>query len=228
MKKIIILSIVFLLLFGVFIDSTNAVVRVKGYYRKDGTYVQPYVRTDPDGIISNNYSYPGNYNPNTGKITPGNPITFPLSSTGAVSSQSMAAVKLNEGDLVKSPYSSTVYYIQGAFKAAIPSVATFNAYGFSWNNVKTVDTSSLVNYSDKIVLFPVNKLLKSPGYPFVWLITTKTNSEQRIRKWVVTGKDFENCGFSWSSILTVSENDIQNFEWAGQTPDGLIQGSVCQ
>lgn len=51
-------------------------VRVKGYYRKDGTYVRPHYRTAPDGNPYNNYSYPGNYNPNTGKITPGNPQTY--------------------------------------------------------------------------------------------------------------------------------------------------------
>ena len=30
-------------------------VHVKGYYRKDGTYVRPHVRSAPDGIKSNNY-----------------------------------------------------------------------------------------------------------------------------------------------------------------------------
>jgi hypothetical protein len=44
-------------------------VDVKGYYRKDGTYVQPYSRTKPDSTLSNNYGYRGNYNPNTGKIS---------------------------------------------------------------------------------------------------------------------------------------------------------------
>ena len=48
-------------------------VKVQGYYRKDGTYVKPHTRSVPDGNPYNNYSYPGNYNPNTGKITPGNP-----------------------------------------------------------------------------------------------------------------------------------------------------------
>lgn len=51
-------------------------VRVKGYYRKDGTYVRPHYRTAPDGNPYNNYSFPGNYNPNTGKITPGNSQTY--------------------------------------------------------------------------------------------------------------------------------------------------------
>lgn len=49
---------------------------VRGYYRKDGTYVQPHYRTAPDGNPYNNYSFPGNYNPNTGRYTPGDPSTY--------------------------------------------------------------------------------------------------------------------------------------------------------
>ena len=30
-------------------------VSVKGYYRKDGTYVRPHHRSSPDGDVSNNY-----------------------------------------------------------------------------------------------------------------------------------------------------------------------------
>lgn len=47
-----------------------AQVRVQGYTRQDGTYVAPYTRTAPDTTIQNNYSYPGNYNPNSGQVTP--------------------------------------------------------------------------------------------------------------------------------------------------------------
>ncbi len=51
-------------------------VYVSGYYRSNGTYVNGYERTSPDGDPYNNYSYPGNYNPNTGSITTGNPDTY--------------------------------------------------------------------------------------------------------------------------------------------------------
>jgi hypothetical protein len=51
-------------------------VSVKGYYRKDGTYVQPHKRSAPDSSPHNNYGMPGNYNPNTGTTTPGNPDTY--------------------------------------------------------------------------------------------------------------------------------------------------------
>ena len=40
---------------------------VKGYTKKDGTYVQPHKQTNPDQLRRNNYSSEGNYNPNTGK-----------------------------------------------------------------------------------------------------------------------------------------------------------------
>ncbi len=46
-------------------------VHVDGYYRSNGTYVEPHYRSSPDGNPYNNYSYPGNYNPYTGKVAGG-------------------------------------------------------------------------------------------------------------------------------------------------------------
>jgi len=43
---------------------------VNGYYRSNGTYVQGHWKTTPDSLRTNNFSYPGNFNPNTGKINP--------------------------------------------------------------------------------------------------------------------------------------------------------------
>ena len=51
-------------------------VWVDGYYRDDGTYVEGHQRTSPDGSPYNNYSFPGNYNPNTGEITSGNVSSY--------------------------------------------------------------------------------------------------------------------------------------------------------
>lgn len=44
-----------------------AQVSVRGYTKKDGTYVAPHHRTAPDNTLSNNYSTKGNVNPYTGK-----------------------------------------------------------------------------------------------------------------------------------------------------------------
>lgn len=58
------------------IDLMAGSVRVRGYFRKDGTYVQPHYRSSPDGNFYNNWSTQGNINPYTGKegtrVTPPN------------------------------------------------------------------------------------------------------------------------------------------------------------
>ena len=51
-------------------------VRVRGYYRSNGTYVMPHSRTSPDRTPLNNYGFPGNYNPNTGAISGGDPDVY--------------------------------------------------------------------------------------------------------------------------------------------------------
>lgn len=58
------------------IQEVQASVSVKGYFRKNGTYVQPHMRSSPDSNPYNNWSYPGNTNPYTGKVAPGNPDTY--------------------------------------------------------------------------------------------------------------------------------------------------------
>lgn len=61
---------VFFLLILIMLSSATqayADVHVKGYYRKDGTYVRPHYRSNPDGNFFNNWSTYGNINPYTGK-----------------------------------------------------------------------------------------------------------------------------------------------------------------
>jgi hypothetical protein len=51
-------------------------VHVRGSVRRNGTYVQPHMRSVPDGIPYNNWSFPGNVNPYTGKVATGDPTTY--------------------------------------------------------------------------------------------------------------------------------------------------------
>ncbi len=77
MKKLWLIALLFVFVFG-FVSSALAIVHVNGYFRKNGTYVAPHYRSDPDGITSNNWSYPGNTNPMTGVTTPGGSYTAPI------------------------------------------------------------------------------------------------------------------------------------------------------
>ena len=73
MKKLLLIVIVLFIAFPVISFGGE---RVRGYWKDtnhDGvkdTYVQPYERTSPNTSRTDNYSYPGNYNPNTGYTTP--------------------------------------------------------------------------------------------------------------------------------------------------------------
>jgi hypothetical protein len=57
------------------LSQLHADTYVSGYYRKDGTYVEPLHRTESDGNRFNNYSSQGNYNPYTGQT--GHANTYP-------------------------------------------------------------------------------------------------------------------------------------------------------
>ena len=48
---------------------------VDGYFKKNGEYVAPHYRSDPDGKFDNNWSTKGNVNPYTGQ--PGTKVTPP-------------------------------------------------------------------------------------------------------------------------------------------------------
>ncbi|MGO8969005.1 MAG: hypothetical protein ACLQDQ_05475 [Myxococcaceae bacterium] len=48
-------------------------VQVRGYEKKDGTYVAPHTQTAPNATKADNYSTKGNVNPYTGKKGTKNP-----------------------------------------------------------------------------------------------------------------------------------------------------------
>lgn len=60
-------------------SSASAQVQVDGYWRKDGTYVEPHYRSSPDGNTLNNYSTKGNTNPYTGEQGTVDPYDSPKS-----------------------------------------------------------------------------------------------------------------------------------------------------
>jgi hypothetical protein len=65
MRKIFVAVVSVFLLFS---SSAFADQHVHGYYRSNGTYVQPYYRSSPNGTVTDNFSYKGNVNPHTGAV----------------------------------------------------------------------------------------------------------------------------------------------------------------
>lgn len=65
MKKIFVLFLVVFALLITVATPSYAYVSVSGYYRSDGTYARPHVRSAPNALKYDNYSYTGGslYNP---------------------------------------------------------------------------------------------------------------------------------------------------------------------
>lgn len=63
MKKFIIVA----LIAAAFCSTAAAQTAVRGYTKKDGTYVQPHYRSSPNTTTTDNYSTRGNVNPYTGQ-----------------------------------------------------------------------------------------------------------------------------------------------------------------
>jgi opacity protein-like surface antigen len=72
MKKTL-LSVVAVVLFAA--PALAGDTYVDGYVRRDGTYVAPHYRSEPDSNPNNNYSAQGNTNPYTGQQGTVNPYT---------------------------------------------------------------------------------------------------------------------------------------------------------
>ncbi len=67
MKKTHQMLLFIFLIFSVNIAFSKGVVSVRGYFKKNGTYVPPHYRSSPDGNFYNNWSTKGNKNPYTEK-----------------------------------------------------------------------------------------------------------------------------------------------------------------
>jgi hypothetical protein len=67
-KSIKIFTLALVMVIYMIAPVTMGDVYVEGYYRNDGTYVEPHWRSDPDGDISNNWSTYPNVNPHTNQI----------------------------------------------------------------------------------------------------------------------------------------------------------------
>ena len=65
MKRLITILAVLAIVCGMALP-TDAAVRVRGYFRSNGTYVSPHYRSNPDGNFWNNWSTYPNVNPYTG------------------------------------------------------------------------------------------------------------------------------------------------------------------
>jgi hypothetical protein len=114
--------------------NTNAYVSVKGYTKKNGTYVAPYVRSNPNGLKYDNYSYKpsqGLYNSTYG--TRGSTWDTPTYITDPSYYIGQSIYNSNNGTAGTSPGYSTL-----TPTPAIPSCPYMSTYNFTSRSCECV------------------------------------------------------------------------------------------
>jgi len=120
MNKYLVILLIFL-----FNLTTIAQVHVRGYIRSNGTYVAPHMRSSPNLTPTDNYSYPGNTNPYTGKTATGNPDTY-LKNYNNSNNTSTSDVWVDEYTR------SDGTYVQGHWRSA-PNGNPYDNYSYQGN-----------------------------------------------------------------------------------------------
>jgi hypothetical protein len=78
------LLVVLLMMLGMVAPIFAEDVSVKGYFLKDGTYVQPHMRSAPDSSYNNNWSTQPNVNPYTGQQGTQQPRLYDNNNAGGI------------------------------------------------------------------------------------------------------------------------------------------------
>ena len=74
-------------------SSAAAQVHVRGYTKKDGTYVAPHERSAPNHTMLDNYSTKGNVNPYTGKPGTKDPEPYGTNPSSQATAQALQPIQ---------------------------------------------------------------------------------------------------------------------------------------
>lgn len=177
------LKIFLLIIFQFFSIFLYTQVNVRGYYRKDGTYVRPHTRTAPNSTITDNYTYPGNYNPNL-------EYNKPISSDSNSGSNDI---------WVNGYYRKDGTYVKGHYRSKSKNYRKSNNY--SENKIKYNRSYSSNNYKNEKTINTLKVNLRSqPNFKSDNILTT-LNYGDNVKIIKVIGK--------WSKVQ-VNNNYVQN------------------
>lgn len=106
-------NFLFLIAFLFFSVVSFSQVSVRGYYRSNGTYVQPHERTAPNYTRNDNYSTVGNVNPYTGKAgtQPRDGYTPTRTSYSSYSSPTYRSTSTYSAPTYSSTYTPSTYTV---------------------------------------------------------------------------------------------------------------------
>src|SRR6266496_5206405 len=191
-------------------------VHVSGYVRKDGTYVAPHYRSDPDGNFYNNWSTKGNVNPFNGQE--GSRVTPPLSaSQGTRVYGSTSLPLLVQPNSVPSRAPGLPSYRDPASKSAEPSWELQRSAGWKEDNLfdfqrPNFETSARANSqnlknSERAVFWKNEGYDFNPEFMSAYAMDRKAKDIQRAAYWKENGYKF-NAEFMTAYAMDQKVKDI--------------------
>lgn len=140
-------------------------------------------------------------------------------------------VRTRPGTLLKSEANPAVYvtdFSGGTYiKRWIASPNIFESLGYRWESIMVVSDVELASYADRpnvidSLSHPNGLLIKTVASLRVYLL------EEGKKRWIVSPAAFLSHGFQWDKIVTVSDQEVQNY-LAGPDlqarPGTLLKGS---
>ncbi len=233
LKKGLIFFIIFLIFITVFPTGSFAYVSVHGYFKSNGTYVAPYVRSNPNGLKYDNYGYKpsqGLYNPTYG--TRGTEWDTPTSITdpnyyegkALYESGSSGLGSINNPSTLLSPQKPTVS-------------APLNAYvsGSTWycnTGYKTTYNSSYQKIGCEKVVAPLNAYVSgsdwycNTGYKTIYNSSYQKVSCEKViapTNAYISGSDWY-CNSGYKTVYNSSYQKV-SCQLVIAPPNAYISGS---
>ena len=200
-KKTLSLLLLVVFLVGSFIVSgyADAYVNVNGYYRKDGTYVRPHVRSDPNGLKYDNYGWKpsdGLYNETYGER--GSDWDTPTFITDP---------DYYEGKRLYENGSSGIYYSDTNNKyCPDPMIGAQRCY--LWESSPTKHHAPPA-FSKRIY--------KTPYSSTVWELSHWSSFGWGTRKPFNNASAFLRKGYKWSDIKTINSGELEKYKWTSKS-----------
>lgn len=113
----------------------------------------------------------------------------------------LAAVTVNEGDIIRGPDGIKVYIVnEHGYKRHIFNPDVFNMYGhLSWANIKEVDQATLDSYQ-------TSDLYKAAGHEEIYSL--EESGTGAIKHWITTWADFTGLGYVMNQVFIINDNEI--------------------
>jgi len=171
-----------------FTIAADAYVKVKGYYRSDGTYVAPHVRSNPNGLKYDNYSYTpsqGLYNTTYG--TRGTEWDTPTTITDPDYYEGKALYKNG---------------LLGSTNTVISDNVTLS----------TIEKTPTKHYPNKVCHDGcTNTVYQVPGSNTVWELSSWSYYNWGTRKPFTTAESFLKRGYRWSDIKPITVAGLNEY-----------------